>query len=70
MIIHHQDNVAAFAGAHTWYWPLNPLLFRRIAVTSAVVAAAVGLYVGGPGGIAPAGAIWIGRPGIRKLGVG
>ena len=37
MIIYHQDNVAAFAGAHTWYWLLNPLLFQRISVTSAAV---------------------------------
>lgn len=37
MIIIHQDNVAAFAGAHIWYWPLNPLLNRKISVTTAAV---------------------------------
>ena len=38
MIIHHQDNVAAFAGAHTIYWPTQPLGFQRISITSAGAA--------------------------------
>ncbi len=37
MIIYHQNNVAAFAGNHVWYWPLQPLgqLFHRVGVTPA-----------------------------------
>ena len=38
MIIHHQDNISAFAGAHTFYWPTQPLLFQRIAITTAAAA--------------------------------
>ncbi len=37
MIIYHQNNVAAFVGAHTWYWSLNPITKQRIAVTTAAV---------------------------------
>ncbi len=35
MIIHHQDNVAAFAGNHTIYWITQPLLFQRVSATTA-----------------------------------
>lgn len=37
MIIYHQDNVSAFAGNHTYYWPTQPLFFQRVSATSAVV---------------------------------
>lgn len=36
MIIHHQNNVAAFAGNHVWYWVGQPLFQWRISVTTAV----------------------------------
>jgi len=39
MIIYHQDNVAAFAGAHTYYWLPRQLILGRVSVTSAAVAA-------------------------------
>ncbi len=32
MIIHHQNNVAAFAGNHIWYWPLQPVVQLRARV--------------------------------------
>ena len=35
MIIHHQDNIAAFAGGQTFYWPTQPLFFQRVTITSA-----------------------------------
>lgn len=37
MIIYHQNNVAAFAGNHVWYWFLQPLvqLHMRIGVSPA-----------------------------------
>ena len=38
MIIYHQNNVAAFAGRHVWYWPLQALLHPRVSVTSAAAA--------------------------------
>lgn len=38
MIIHHQDNIAAFGGAHTVYWPTQPLGFQRVSVTTAAAA--------------------------------
>ena len=37
MIIYHKNNVAAFVGSHTWYWPLNPITKQRISVTTADV---------------------------------
>ncbi len=37
MIIYHQNNVAAFVGAHTWYWSLNPITKQRISVTTAAI---------------------------------
>jgi len=40
VIIPHQNNVAGFAGAHTYYWPLNPLLFQRIGKAEVVVVVA------------------------------
>ncbi len=38
MIVEHQDNTAAFAGAHTVYWVAQPAAMRRISVTSAAAA--------------------------------
>ena len=43
MIVVHQDNVTAFAGGHTWYWPLGPLFAQRI---SALVAAGAAVSPG------------------------
>lgn len=34
MIVQHQNNVAAFAGAHTVYWPLGQSLAGVISVTT------------------------------------
>jgi hypothetical protein len=34
MIIHHQNNVAAFAGNHVVYWVGQPLFQWRISITS------------------------------------
>lgn len=45
MIIIHQENVAAFAGAHTYYWLPNQLLLRRIG-TGKQVASGVGSSAG------------------------
>lgn len=39
MILLHQDNVAGFAGAHTYYWLPNQLLLRRIAAGKQVAEA-------------------------------
>ena len=44
MIIHHQNNVAAFAGAHVFYWMLQPLFQYRISVTTAAAAITSGPY--------------------------
>lgn len=41
MIIYHQENVAAFAGNHTWYFQFQPILQSRISATSAVPAGAI-----------------------------
>ena len=35
MIIHHQSNVAAFAGNHVYYWIGQPLFQSRISATTA-----------------------------------
>jgi len=35
MIIYHQDNVAGFAGAHTYYWVGQPMFGGRVSVTTA-----------------------------------
>lgn len=41
MIIYHQNNVAGFAGAHVWYWPVQPIVqpHIRISVAGALLAA-------------------------------
>ena len=46
MIIYHQNNVAAFVGAHTYYWPLQPLLYLYVSI-------ALGPTPGGPTGSQP-----------------
>ncbi len=38
MIIRHQDNVAAFAGGHTWWFLPDQLISGPIAVTAAALA--------------------------------
>ncbi len=38
MIIHHQNNIAAFAGNHVIYWVGQPLFQFRISITSAAAA--------------------------------
>lgn len=38
MIIHHQNNITAFAGNHTIYWLHQPLLYQRISKTTAAGA--------------------------------
>lgn len=38
MIIHHQRNVAAFVGAHTYWFLPQQILSRRISVTTAAAA--------------------------------
>ena len=48
MIINHQSNVAAFAGAHVLYWPTQPLLTHRISGRS-VTGVAVGNTISGTG---------------------
>jgi len=35
MIIHHQNNLAAFKGNHVYYWLPQGLIQQRISVTSA-----------------------------------
>ncbi len=37
MIIYHQSNLAAFAGAHTWFNSLQIIITQRITVTTAAV---------------------------------
>lgn len=37
MIIHHQNNLSAFAGNHVVYWVGQPMLQYRIAKTSAIL---------------------------------
>ena len=39
MIIYHQNNVAAFVGAHIWYFQFQPVLQSRISVTTVAPAA-------------------------------
>ena len=38
MIVYHKSHVAAFAGNHTVYWPVQPILRQVITVTSAAAA--------------------------------
>ena len=38
MILHHQDNVAAFAGGHTYWWLPQQIVNGYISVTTAAVA--------------------------------
>lgn len=38
MILHHQDNVAAFAGGHTYWWLPQQIVHGYISVTTAAVA--------------------------------
>lgn len=39
MIVYHQDNIAAFAGNHTFYWIGQPIIQSgRITLTSAAAA--------------------------------
>lgn len=38
MIIHHQTNVAAFAGNHVVYWIGQPLFQYRVSITTAAAA--------------------------------
>jgi hypothetical protein len=42
MTIYHQNNIAAFAGNHIFYWVGQPLFHQRISITSA--AAPGGLF--------------------------
>ena len=46
MIIYHQNNIAAFAGNHVFYSPLQSFLLQRVSITSA--AAAGGLFLKQP----------------------
>lgn len=57
MIIYHQSNVAAFAGNHTTYWPLNPIGLSRISVTSAAPTGRIMSSMVGPGGLAAKGGL-------------
>lgn len=47
MIIHHQDNIAGFAGAHTLYWLGQPLTYQGIGSASGdvVMIAESGAFV-------------------------
>jgi hypothetical protein len=41
VIIYHQNNIAAFAGAHIWYSPVQSVLVQRITETSAAAAVTI-----------------------------
>jgi len=38
VIIYHKTHVAAFTGAHVFYWPTQPLIFQRNAAVVVAVA--------------------------------
>ncbi len=57
MIVYHQDNVAAFAGAHTHYFQFQPILQSRISATSAAAAGRIMSSIVGPGGLAAKGGL-------------
>ncbi len=59
MIIYHKNHVAAFTGAHIWYWPLNPLVKQhdRIAISPAAAAGRIMSSLAGSGGLAYKGGI-------------
>ena len=46
MIINHQNNVAAFAGAHTVMWAFQPIVQQSVSVTTVFVAQRV-VLIGG-----------------------
>ena len=51
MIIYHQNNIAAFAGNHIWYWPLNPLIQRHIRIAISPTAGVARLLLINPPGL-------------------
>lgn len=57
MIVYHQDNVAAFAGAHTHYWQFQPILQSRISATTAAAAGRIMSSLAKYGGLASKGGI-------------
>jgi hypothetical protein len=48
VFLNHQNNVAGYAGAHIWLWPLNPIIqeHTQIAVAVAVVLEDIGDVAG------------------------
>ena len=50
MIIYHQRNMAAFVGAHRYYWLPQGLIIARYSITSAVVVVIGSPHGGGGGG--------------------
>lgn len=59
MIIYHKNNVAGFAGNHTWYWPTQPIiqLHTRISKTTAAAPGRIMASIVAAGGLVANGGI-------------